>query len=169
MIRINGRRGQTERKDNMDIKKRIGFIMCGKQDRGLIDWVMKNTHILRPHGLYAAGMTAQLMTMKAGLLVNRLDSKQPEGYQELANMIANGDLDILFLFWDVATWPRQDINFRMLLRLAVMYNVVVACNEATADFIVNSPIMEQTYLPMGKGPIGAIELIMAEAECYNAG
>jgi methylglyoxal synthase len=153
----------------MDIKKRIALVTSGKQQKRLIDWVSKNAHKLRPHGIYAMGIMAQLITIKTGLPVNQLHSKPLGGYQQLVNMMARGDVDILFLLWDPATSPREDFKVITLLRSAAMYNVVATCNEATADFILNSTILEQTYLPAGGDAVGAIELMMAESAYCDAG
>lgn len=147
----------------MDIQKRIALITYGKQKRKLIRWVAKSAHKLRPHRLYAMGIMAQLMTIKTGLPVDRLYSKQLGGYLQVMDMMANGDLDILVLFWDAVASPSEDGKVLTLLRLAAMHNVVVTCNEAGADFILNSPLLEQTYLPEGADAIGALELITAES------
>ncbi|MFH0729539.1 MAG: methylglyoxal synthase [Pseudomonadota bacterium] len=153
----------------MDIKKRIALVTSGKQQKRLIDWVSKNAHRLHPHEIYAMGSMAKLITIKTRLRVNRLHSKPLGGYQQLVNMMANGDLDILFLLWDPAASPREDFQVMTLLRLAAMNNVVMTCNEATADFILNSAILEQTYLPVGVDAVGAIELVMAESAYCDAG
>lgn len=84
-------------------------------------------------------------------------------------MMANGDLDILFLLWDPTTSPREDFKIMTLLRLAAMNHVAAAFNEATADFILNSTLLEQTYLPVGVDAVGAIELMMAESAYCDAG
>jgi methylglyoxal synthase len=153
----------------MDIRKRIALVTYGKQKRELIQWVAKNAHKLRLHRLYAMGIMAQLMSIRTGLPVNRLHSRQLGGYLQLMEMMANGEVDILVLFWDAATSPSEDGKVLTLLRLAAMHNVVVTCNEAGADFMLNSPLLEQTYLPEGADAIGALELITAESAYCDAG
>lgn len=155
----------------MDIRKRIAFTTYGDQQCRMLNWVDRNVERLRPHKLYAVGILGQLLILKAGLSVNRLNSVSHGGEQQLLNMMVNSELDMLFMFWDAVTpnemfWDAatpngQDVAIRTLLRLAVMNDIAVACNEATADFMLTSGIMGQTYMAGERGSICGMDLLTA--------
>lgn len=114
-----------------------------KQD--LLKWVQINEEKLTGHTLFGTGTTGKLLNDNSGLEVQRLKSGPLGGDQQLGAMIANIELDILIFFWDPMTAQPHDVDIKALLRMSVLYNVAVACNRATADFLISSPLFAAEY------------------------
>ena len=114
-----------------------------KQD--LLKWVQINAEQLANHTLFGTGTTGKLLSDNSDLSVRRLKSGPLGGDQQLGAMIANLELDILIFFWDPMTAQPHDVDVKALLRMSVLYNVAVACNRATADFLISSPLFSSGY------------------------
>jgi methylglyoxal synthase len=110
-----------------------------KQD--MIDWARFNRGTLAGHRLYATGTTGGLLADQVGLDVVRLRSGPLGGDQQIGSRIAEGEVDLLVFFWDPLTAQPHEPDVRALLRLAVLANIPVACNRATADFVISSPLL----------------------------
>ena len=106
----------------------------------LVDWVDFNKGTLALHNLYATGQTGKKIMEKTGLTINLLKSGPFGGDMELGAMIANEKLDYLIFFWDPLENQPHDVDVKALLRVAVLYNLPTACNRATADLIISSPL-----------------------------
>ncbi len=115
-----------------------------KKKPEIIEWAKKHVNKLACHKLYGTGTTGKLINQAAPELhITPLKSGPLGGDQQLGSMICEGQLDILFFFTDPMTPQPHDVDIKALLRLSTMYNCVVACNIATADFVIESPLFEQ--------------------------
>src|SRR6266702_4224612 len=114
-----------------------------KQD--LLEWARYNKALLRQHELYATGTTGKLLEQELGIEIHKLQSGPLGGDQQIGAKIAAGELDLLIFFSDPLSTQPHDSDVRALLRIAVVWNIPVACNRASADFMITSPLMSSTY------------------------
>ena len=126
-------------------KKRIGLIAHDYRKMDLIDWAEYNRDILMQHDLYGTGTTGGLIADKLGLPVHRFMSGPLGGDLQIGAAIAEGKLDILIFFWDPLQAQPHDVDVKALLRMAIVYNIPLACDRSSADFLITSPLMEETY------------------------
>jgi methylglyoxal synthase len=129
----------------LKIKKKIALVAHDERKEDLLAWVKFNLHKLSGHELFATGTTGKIMAEVCALGITRLKSGPLGGDQQLGAMIASGDLDILIFFWDPLTSHPHDVDVKALLRMSVLYNVAVACNRSTADFLISSPLFDAEY------------------------
>ena len=129
----------------MKEKKRIALVAHDERKQDLLRWVQTNADQLARHTLFGTGTTGKLLSDNSDLDVHRLKSGPLGGDQQLGAMIANLELDILIFFWDPMTAQPHDVDVKALLRMSVLYNVAVACNRATADFLISSPLFASDY------------------------
>jgi methylglyoxal synthase len=111
----------------------------------LLAWASYNKGTLDRHVLYATGTTGRLINEQLGLGVHRLLSGPLGGDQQIGALIAEGKLDLLIFFWDPLEPQPHDPDVKALLRIAVLWNIPTACNRATADFLVSSPLLGERY------------------------
>lgn len=107
----------------------------------LLEWATHNRDILSEHRLVATGTTGQLLADRVGLDVVRLESGPLGGDMQLGAMIAEGAIDVLVFWWDPLAAQPHEPDVRALLRVATLWNVPMACNRATADLLVTSPLL----------------------------
>lgn len=131
----------------MHARKRIGLVAHDSRKRGLADWVVIHRERLAAHELYGTGTTAALLSERARLPVSGLKSGPFGGDQQLGAMIAEGRLDALFFFSDPMTAMPHDVDVKALVRLSTLYNILLACNRTTADFLIASPLFDAPYQP----------------------
>ena len=124
----------------MKQKWTIALVAHDNKKEDLAEWAYFNRGTLSFHNLYATGSTGKMVIEKTELCVNLLKSGPFGGDMELGALIANDKLDYLIFFWDPLMSQPHDVDVKALLRMAVVYNVPTACNRATADLIISSPL-----------------------------
>ena len=129
----------------MNARKRIALVAHDHKKADIVEWSVRNKDTLKNHLLYATGTTGTLVENALDQPVIRFMSGPLGGDQQVGSSLAEGKLDILIFFWDPMQAQPHDPDVRALLRLAVVWNVPVACDSATADFILTSPLMQQEY------------------------
>jgi methylglyoxal synthase len=125
---------------------RIGLIAHDNKKQDLLEWATFNRGTLADSELFATGTTGSLLERELGLDVIKLQSGPLGGDQQVGAMISQGQLDLLVFFWDPLEPHPHEPDVKALLRMTVVWNVPVACNRATADFLIASPLMEGDYL-----------------------
>ena len=115
--------------------KTVALVAHDNMKKDLLEWAHFNEGTLINYEIYSTGTTGKLIEEKTDLKVNKLKSGPLGGDQQLGSKIANGEIDFLIFFWDPLSVQPHDVDVKSLLRLAVVYNVPVACNRSTADFI----------------------------------
>ena len=130
---------------SMEVRKRVALVAHDNKKEDLLDWARFNQGTLSRHELFGTGTTGKLIHSRLGLDVHRLLSGPMGGDQQLGALIAEGKLDVLIFFWDPLEPHPHDTDVKALLRISVLYNIPTACNRATADFIVSSHLMAETY------------------------
>lgn len=126
-------------------RKRIALIAHDNKKQDLLDWARFNKGMLAKHDLIATGTTGSLIQKDLGLPVRKLLSGPLGGDQQIGARIADGTIDFLIFFWDPLQPLSHDTDIKALLRIAVVWNIPVACNRASADFIISSPLMSEEY------------------------
>ncbi len=127
------------------IRKRIALVAHDNKKHDLIEWAEHNKATLAKHELIATGTTGKLLEEKLDRTVKKMLSGPLGGDQQIGAMIAQGDIDILIFFWDPMEAQPHDSDVKALLRLGVAWNILLACDRATADFVLTSPLMMEEY------------------------
>jgi methylglyoxal synthase len=126
-------------------KKKIALIAHDNMKKELIEWVRENKEILSGHHLVGTGTTSRLIEERTGLPVRGYMSGPFGGDQQVGARIAEGAIDFMIFFWDPLEAQPHDPDVKALLRIAVLYDIPVANNRASADFILSSPYMDKEY------------------------
>jgi methylglyoxal synthase len=145
----------------MKVQKNIALVAHDNRKQDLIAWVEWNVHLLLKHNITCTGTTGRLLEktirekladsdIPSDFTIEKLRSGPLGGDQQLGAMIAEGNIDLIIFFWDPMQPHPHDVDVKALLRIAVLYNIPIACNRSTADFMISSPLMEQEYVPIMK-------------------
>jgi methylglyoxal synthase len=126
-------------------RKTIALVAHDNKKADLIEWADFNKTVLARHELIATGTTGKLLEEKLDRPVTKMLSGPLGGDQQIGAMIAEGKIDVLIFFWDPMEAQAHDSDVKALLRLGVVWNILLACDRATADFILTSPLMHQEY------------------------
>lgn len=128
-------------------KKRIALIAHDNKKPDLIEWATYNKTTLTKHALSATGTTGKLLEDALGSEVFKFKSGPLGGDQQIGAKIAEGEIDMVIFFWDPLEPQPHDPDVKALLRLAVVWNIPIACNRASADHMISSPLMGTDYAP----------------------
>ncbi len=126
-------------------RRQIALIAHDNRKADILDWARFNRDTLAKHDLHATGTTGALIADELDLTVHRFLSGPLGGDQQVGAAIAEGWIDAVIFFWDPLEPHPHDVDVKALLRIAVVYNVPIACNRATADFVLSSPLMDDEY------------------------
>jgi methylglyoxal synthase len=136
--------------------KRIALVAHDNKKSELIEWAIYNKTALAKHQLFGTGTTGSLVQEALGQTVTRFLSGPLGGDQQIGASIAEGKIDVLIFFWDPMEAQPHDPDIKALLRLAVTWNIPFACDRATADFLLTSPLMYDDY-----------EIVVPDYSLYN--
>ncbi|MDI9338528.1 MAG: methylglyoxal synthase [Alphaproteobacteria bacterium] len=126
-------------------KKTIAMIAHDHKKNDLIDWAYYNRDILNLHNLIATGTTGKMLEEKLNRDVTKLLSGPLGGDQEIGSLVANAKIDVIIFFWDPMEAQPHDSDVKALLRLGIVWNIPMACDRASADFMITSPLLNQEY------------------------
>jgi len=145
----------------MQKKKNIALIAHDNQKADLIEWVRWNFKTLAKHQLISTGTTGKMVEQALNdklreneseqiIQITKLKSGPLGGDQQMGALIADQKIDLMIFFWDPMQPHPHDVDVKALLRIAVVYNIPIACNRSSADFIISSPLMEEKYTALVK-------------------
>jgi methylglyoxal synthase len=126
-------------------QRHIALVAHDNKKVELLRWAEHNRAVLAQHVLSATGTTGTMLEFELGLPVHRFLSGPVGGDQQIGARIAEGDLDMLIFFWDPLEAQPHDPDVRALLRIGTVWNVPMACNVATADYLISSPLLGSDY------------------------
>jgi methylglyoxal synthase len=145
----------------MDVHKNIALVAHDNRKKDLIDWIEYNVELLVGNELTCTGTTGRLVEaairakvpaakMPKDFSIRKLKSGPLGGDQQMGALITEGEIDLIIFFWDPMQPQPHDVDVKALLRIAVVYNIPMACSRSTADFMISSPLMQKRYTPAVK-------------------
>ncbi len=135
----------AERKIQMGVKKSIALVAHDNRKQDLMEWARFNKGLLKKHSLFATRSTGIMLSKELGLEIKTFQSGPLGGDQQIGAKIVEGTINFIIFFWDPLEPHPHDPDVKALLRIAVVWNIPIACNRASADFIISSTLMSQTY------------------------
>ena len=135
----------TKKTISMEPDKRIALVAHDNKKQDLVEWAKFNRVLLAHHRIYATGTTGDMLERELGFSVHKLQSGPLGGDQQVGAMIVNDEINFLIFFWDPLEPMPHDPDVKALLRMAAVWNIPIACDRASADFMISSPLMDSTY------------------------
>jgi methylglyoxal synthase len=123
------------------IGKTIALVAPDYKKKDLIEWAKYNRNTLAHHQLLATGTTGTLLEQELEIPVTKLKSGPLGGDQQIGARISDGEVDFLIFFWDPMSQMPHDPDVKALLRIAIVWNIPVACNRTSAEYVISSPLM----------------------------
>ncbi|MFA6596235.1 MAG: methylglyoxal synthase [Ignavibacteriaceae bacterium] len=125
--------------------KKIALVAHDNKKKDIVEWAKYNKTLLAHHKIFATGTTGSILEKELGFKINKLQSGPLGGDQQVGARIADNKIDFLIFFWDPLEPQPHDPDVKALLRMAVVWNIPIAMNRASADFIISSPLMDSAY------------------------
>lgn len=135
----------ADKKIPMGHHKKIALVAHDNKKRDLTEWAKYNRDLLARHKVYATGTTGKVLEQELGFPITMLQSGPLGGDLQIGAKIADGEIDFLIFFWDPLEPMPHDPDVKALLRMAVVWNIPLACNRISADFMISSPLMDEEY------------------------
>jgi len=133
------------KKVEMEPDKKIALVAHDNKKHDLVEWAKFNRVLLAHHKVFATGTTGTILEQELGIEINKLQSGPLGGDQQIGAKIADGEIDFLIFFWDPLEPVPHDPDVKALLRMAVVWNIPIACNRSSADFMISSHLMDEAY------------------------
>lgn len=133
------------KKISMEPNKKIALVAHDNKKRELVEWSKFNRDLLAHHKVFATGTTGALLERELDFPIEKLQSGPLGGDQQIGARIVDNEIDFLIFFWDPLEQQAHDPDVKALLRMAVVWNIPIACDRASADFIISSPLMDKRY------------------------
>ena len=135
----------NNKKIAMKPDKRIGLVAHDNKKQDLVEWAKYNRDLLAHHIIYATGTTGEMLERELGFKIIKLESGPLGGDQQVGAMMVDDEINFLIFFWDPLEPMPHDPDVKALLRMAAVWNIPLACNRASADFMISSPLMDSEY------------------------
>lgn len=130
---------------NMKKDKNIALVAHDNKKGELLEWARFNKDLLAHHKIYATGTTGRLIEDLLGVKVTKLQSGPLGGDQQIGSLIVENKINFIVFFWDPLEPMPHDTDVKALLRMSVVWNIPLACNRSSADFMISSPLMDEDY------------------------
>lgn len=135
----------NNKKITMKPDKRIALVAHDNKKQDLVEWAKFNRDLLAHHKIYATGTTGEMLERELGFKIIKLESGPLGGDQQVGAMMVDDEINFLIFFWDPLEPMPHDPDVKALLRMAAVWNIPLACNRASADFMISSPLMDSEY------------------------